>query len=65
MHFPKNGCANMLLVLESSPNLVKPQLHPKNKLMNQKKWKTIQSQTWAINPAFTPWFRGSVRIGLM
>ncbi len=24
LHFPKNDCSNMLLVLESSPNLVKP-----------------------------------------
>jgi len=28
MHFPKTDCENMLLVLESSPNLVKPQWHP-------------------------------------
>jgi len=49
--FKKSVFANMLLVLESSPNLVKPQLHPKTKLTSQKKLKSTQSQTWTGNPA--------------
>jgi len=32
----KSVCAKLFLVLESSPNLVKPQLYSKTKLMSQK-----------------------------
>jgi len=44
LHFPKSGCANMLLVLESSPNLINPQLHPKNKLMSQKSGRSSKAR---------------------
>jgi len=47
--FPKSGYANMLLVLESSPN---PNC-TKKQAYEPKKWKTIQSRTWALNPGFT------------